>query len=134
MTGATSEHFSASELACHHGVNLCTQELVDGLEELRAIVGKPVRVNDATRCEICNAKVNGAKNSQHRLGLAADIQVEGMTAAELYRAALQVPAFRDGGIGVSLKSYIHVDVRPRLTRWTYDVRGKETPWDKALDA
>lgn len=132
MTGATSAHFTAAELSCHHRVNLCTQELVDALEELRAIVG-PIKVNDATRCEKCNAAVGGAKNSQHMLGLAADIQVAGMTAAELYRAALKVPAFRYGGIGVSIGSYIHVDVRPKLTRWTYDIHGKESPWNRALD-
>lgn len=135
--GATSEHFSAAELQCHHGINICTQRLVDGLEAFRAIVGKPVKVNDATRCPACNERVGGAKNSQHELGGAADIQADDMSPQQLYQVALQVPSFHGGGIGVSLfGSYIHVDVRQASTgpaRWCYDVHGKETAWDHSLD-
>jgi uncharacterized protein YcbK (DUF882 family) len=128
MVGATSAHFPFIELACHHGVNLCTQRLVDALESLRTAIGKPININDATRCEACNALAGGARNSQHLLGNAADIWVADMTADQLYRAALQVPAFATGGIGVSQGHYIHVDVREIEARWRYDALGRETPW------
>jgi uncharacterized protein YcbK (DUF882 family) len=74
-------------------------------------------------------------NSEHTRGIAADIKISGMTAQQMYAAALAVPAFRGGGIGVALhQGYIHVDVRPTLARWCYDTSGKACAWDKALDS
>ena len=125
--GSTSEHFSASELACHHcGVNNCTPELVDALERFRAAVGnKPVQVHDAYRCVIHNAMVSGsAKDSQHTLGNAADVSVPGMTAAQLEAVARTVPEIH--GIGRNDKAnWVHIDVRPAvvLALWCYDDRG-----------
>jgi hypothetical protein len=57
-----------------------------------------------------------------------------MTAQQMYAAARAVPAFRNGGIGVALhQGYIHVDVRPTLARWCYDLDGKACAWDPTLD-
>lgn len=123
--GATSEHFTNQELACHHcGHNSTVKELVDMLEAVRAAVGKPVIVNDAYRCPTHNAEVKGALKSWHLLGMAADIQVEGMSARELESIARTVPSV--GGIGRDDKAnYVHVDVRQRhtdgqVTCWCYD--------------
>lgn len=125
-----SEHFSEAELACHHcGQNNVRQELLNALEEFRTKVGGPVHVNDAYRCPIHNAEVGGAKNSQHVLGLAADISVEGKTARELYQIALQIPSIK--GIGVDdHKQYIHVDVRTgdHVAKWCYSETGETIAW------
>ena len=140
--GATSPHFSDSELSCHGmastppcgcgGVNECQQELVDALEALRK-VGLPIAVDDAYRCPVHNAAVGGAPNSEHMRGIAADIKITGMTAAEMYQAALNIPAFANGGIGVAEhQGYIHVDTRGVSARWCYDVKGKTIPFDKSL--
>ncbi len=133
--GAASEHFKESELACHHcHVNECTQGLVDALEELRSLAGFPITINDAYRCPAHNAGTpNAAKNSQHQDGTAADIKIKGLTGPEMYSLAVQVTAFRDGGIGVA-KTYIHVDVRATKARWCYDAAGKSCAWDKSLDS
>ncbi len=125
--GATGPHFAEAELACHHcGVNGCTQRLVDALEAFRALVGKPVIVDSAYRCAVKNSETpNAAKGSEHVKGEAADIRVQGMTAAELEAVARKVLAIR--GIGRDdVRGYIHVDVRPTLTlaRWTYDAAGR----------
>jgi uncharacterized protein YcbK (DUF882 family) len=130
-----SQHFTNQELACRHcGVNGCKQELIDALEALRVAVGKPVQVDDAYRCPEHNAAVGGVPNSEHTCGIAADIKIAGMTAAEMYRAALAVPAFALGGIGVAERQgYIHVDTRAQHARWCYDVAGKSCPWNPALD-
>lgn len=125
--GATSEHFSDKELACHHcSVNECTQALVDGLEALRTTIGKPIVIDDAYRCPVHNAQVGGVPHSQHELGMAADIRVDGMTALELYGEAVKIAAFR--GFGVSENAYIHVDVRATPAKWCYDAAGREIPW------
>jgi uncharacterized protein YcbK (DUF882 family) len=118
-----SEHFKDAELACHHcGVNLCQQELLDALEALRVAIGKPILVDDAYRCAVHNAEVGGAPHSEHLQGIAADIRVEGMTAAELEAVARQIPAFR--GIGRSDQPpYLHVDTRAIAAEWCYTSTG-----------
>lgn len=47
------------------------------LDPLREKYGKPIIVNSGFRSELLNKKVNGAKNSQHTKGQAADIQTIG---------------------------------------------------------
>lgn len=127
------------------GENHCTETLVDGLElfrakafdlwtaknvpadypagqRARAMVTFPgVVVHDAYRCVRHNAGTTGAvSDSQHPNGRAADVSVEGLTAAELEECALAVPAFREGGIGRDdVRNMIHVDHRPTMARWCY---------------
>ena len=71
-----SEHFSESEMSCHHCGQLpaggISGVLLDGLERLRTIVGKPIYVTNAYRCPEHNAAVGGVSNSQHVHGTAAD--------------------------------------------------------------
>lgn len=139
---ATSKHFTNKELACHHGLNGCTEGLVTALEELRAVVsaemGKdtPILVHDAFRCQTCNtALANAATHSQHLAGLAADIAVEGLSAWRLARLALYVKAFATGGIGRSDNpAFMHVDVRGVIARWCYDRKGKVIPWKEGEPA
>lgn len=144
--GATGPHFSDAELRCKGtncaaggqrgcGVNGCTQGLVDALELFREKLltlwigktGRPsgefpgVRVNDAFRCLRHNFGTTGAaKDSQHPNGRAADVSVDGLTAAEMETAARTIPEIR--GIGRDdARNFVHVDVRPQLTlsQWCY---------------
>lgn len=151
-TDNTSAHFSHDELKCHGsvhnnvagrradcphcgGLNLCIPALVDALEDLRTVAGdRPIAVDSAYRCPWHNKAVGGVNGSEHTRGTAADIRIHGMTAREMYLAAQTVPGFRRGGIGVAThQGYIHVDVRLHTARWTYDVEGKQAPWDPALN-
>lgn len=54
------------------------------LDPLREAYGRPVYVSSGYRCDALNKAVGGAKNSQHKTGLAADIYVKGETNAVLY--------------------------------------------------
>ena len=122
--GATSHNFQERELACRCGCGLngCTAKLVDALEDLRTVIGKPVNVNSAYRCAEHNAKVGGAPNSEHVNGLAADVSVAGLTATELEQYARQIPAIK--GIGrADHQNYLHVDVRDTPGEWCYDETG-----------
>ena len=50
------------------------RKLVDNvLDPLRELYGKPIKINSAYRSPMVNARVNGAKNSEHVKGMAADI-------------------------------------------------------------
>jgi zinc D-Ala-D-Ala carboxypeptidase len=135
---ASSAHFSDRELGCRHcGVNKCTPELVLALETFRAVASErrgadtPVIVDDAYRCPEYNRTIpNAATHSQHQLGTAADVRIEGATSEDLYRWALEVPQFAAGGIGRNDHvPYIHLDVRGGgEARWCYDAGGKTVAW------
>lgn len=107
-----SEHFSKSEMSCHHCGQLpaggISGVLLDGLERLRTIVGKPIYVTNAYRCPEHNAAVGGVSNSQHVHGTAADIYVDGMGVWELANICKQI----FDGVGEYYgQEFVHVDMR-----------------------
>lgn len=55
------------------------------LEPVRAHFGKPVRVNSGYRSAKVNAAVGSKAGSQHMLGEAADIEIDGVPNADLAR-------------------------------------------------
>ena len=59
---------------------------VNILDPLRVILGKPVFINSGFRSERLNAMIGGARNSQHTAGMAADINVPGLSTDELFAA------------------------------------------------
>lgn len=58
------------------------------LEDVRALLGKPVLVNSAFRSKQVNDGVGSKDSSQHRIGCAADIRVPGMNPDEVCRAII----------------------------------------------
>lgn len=107
-----SAHFSKEEMSCRHCGQLpeggISQALLNGLEELRSRLGKPINVTNSYRCPEHNAAVGGAYNSQHVLGTAADIWVDGMNVWDLYLACRQI----FDGIGIYYgDQFVHVDMR-----------------------
>jgi uncharacterized protein YcbK (DUF882 family) len=123
-----SEHFSESELACPHcGVNGVQKPLLVVLEAFRAAVGQPVTVNSAYRCPAHNAAVGGVLNSEHVQGIAADIRVTGMSAAQLYDVAQTIPEIT--GLGrADVQKYVHIDTRRLPARWCYNAGGAWVSW------
>jgi len=87
------DELTASETAARHGwdnspgpaelANL--KRLADLLEQVRALLGKPVLVNSAYRGKQVNDAVGSKDTSQHRIGCAADIRVPGMTPDQVVR-------------------------------------------------
>lgn len=57
--------------------------LAGTLEEVRALVGKPVHVSSGYRSPAVNKAVGGSSKSAHMRGMAADITVPGMTSRDL---------------------------------------------------
>lgn len=53
------------------------------LQPVREHFGKPVVINSGYRCVALNTVVNGAKNSQHLTGEAADFEIMGLSNYEL---------------------------------------------------
>jgi len=121
-----STNFTRKEFRCK-GRDCCgnsapiNQKLVDALQELRDLVGVPLKVLSGFRCNKYNrSKEVGSKDgSQHTLGNAADIAVpKGYSVDDFAAAAEMVDAFHWGGIGrYYSKGFIHLDVRQGPARW-----------------
>lgn len=122
--GDLSPHFSKAELACRCcGEMKLEKRLLDALEELRSLAGKPIVIHDGYRCANHNQEVGGVTDSEHTRGMAADVDIPGLSLQQMYELALQVPDFVEGGIGVYDGGFLHVDVRLNCSRWAR-VRGQ----------
>ena len=73
--GKVSEHFKATEFQCKDKTDgiLIAIELIETLEKIRNHFNAPVIINSGYRTPSWNNKVNGAPNSYHCKGMAADI-------------------------------------------------------------
>lgn len=120
-----SPHFRVREFACHDGADTVKVDtaLVALLEEIRAAAGGAVTITSGYRTPAYNAKVGGARYSQHLQGTAADITVAGAAPLLVGQMAEHYLGGR-GGIGV-YQTFTHVDTRSGRARW--DQRsGRET--------
>ena len=120
MSEKLSENFFRSEFACKCGCGFDTVDihLVQGLQRLRDIIQAPIRVNSGCRCESHNAAIGGKPKSQHLLGKAADIVVEGYSPEDVADFAKMLSEFANSGIGL-YDTFTHLDVRNGKSRWDY---------------
>jgi len=123
IEGYVSKNFSFKEMSCKCG---CGTRNVDPLairklQALRDILGVPLTINSAARCEKHNKDIGGAPNSRHissrvKHSDAFDIAIVGLlTSNTLVKAALSV-GFK--GIGLA-HNFVHVDCRQDEATWTY---------------
>ena len=94
-------------------------ELAKNLQVLRDEVNKPISITSGYRSPEHNAKVKGAKNSQHIKGTAADIKVKGMTPKEValvIEGLIEQGKIKEGGIGI-YRTWVHYDIRGKKARW-----------------
>lgn len=119
--GDLSANFSKSEFSCHCGcgADSVSSELVNCLQLLRDDLNEPIHVLSGVRCEFHNHKVGGTRHSQHILGNAADIYINGITPAKLYQYLDgNDDKFGIGGLGLYIEQgFVHVDVRKERARW-----------------
>lgn len=113
--GKISEHFKASEFQCKdktEGVLIAT-ELIETLEKIRNHFNAPVIINSGYRTPSWNSNVNGASNSYHCKGMAADIVVKGHSSKEVAKYADSI--MKQGGV-IKYTNFVHVDVREEKYR------------------
>ena len=100
---------------CGCGQDTFDIELSEALEDVRSHFRERLFVVSGNRCEDHNNNVLGYRHSQHLLSKAADIQVENITAKEVYKYISN--RYPDKyGIG-SYVSFTHIDVRTTKARW-----------------
>lgn len=105
------------------------------LQPLRDDLRRPVLVNSAFRSERVNRAVGGSPTSQHRLGQAADIRVDGMTSRALARRIIDLQLPFDQVIE-EFGRWVHVSYGPRHRRQVLTAvkRGGRTVYDQGLTA
>lgn len=116
--------FKVRELRCRDGTDtvMVDEALTVVLQCIREHFGKAVVITSGYRTAAHNAKVGGAKSSQHLLGRAADIRVQGVSVEAV--AAYAENLMPDwGGVGrYPVKAgratgWVHVDTRADKARW-----------------
>lgn len=105
--------FNISEFRCKHCGELPNNGmnpiLLTNLDKLREMYGYPIIVSCGYRCNYHNREVGGVSNSQHVLGNAADIYVNG-DYQRFYNLVVQSRLF-DGVGYYPYDEFVHVDVR-----------------------
>lgn len=117
----TYDELIASQTATRFGIpNIPTNEvrknmkvLAEGLEQVRALLGKPMTITSGFRAKELNRKVGGSKNSAHMTGYAADFT------CWAYGTPIEiVKAIRDAGIQVDQVieegTWVHISFAPAM--------------------
>lgn len=126
----TNKYFRLDEFKCKCGKceipsNVPSDELIDLLVQIREHYNKPIIINSGYRCPEHNAKVGGAKTSQHTIGSAVDFIVKGVKTEEVYNFILE--KWGEEPLGIAIKrnannphaGFVHLDTRGKKARWEY---------------
>lgn len=88
------------------------RNIANRLQLFRDLIRRPIRITSGYRSIAYNAKIGGAPNSYHVLGMAADIVVDGMSPKDVQSYLKHW----SGGLG-SYDTFTHVDIREEKVRW-----------------
>ena len=94
-------------------------ELIHNLQVIRDEVKVPISITSGYRSPKHNAKIKGAKDSQHVKGTAVDFKVQGLTpkqVAVIVERLIKDGKIKQGGIGI-YPSWVHYDIRGIKARW-----------------
>lgn len=120
--GDLTNDFSFSEFACKCGcgLRLISPFLVDALQEIRNLYGKPITINSGVRCEKHNKDAGGTEDSEHLpqedvAGFAQGVDIACANSSDRFALLALIlqevdgePRFKRVGIG---EDFIHVGVK-----------------------
>jgi uncharacterized protein YcbK (DUF882 family) len=120
-----TKNFTIDEFQCRCGcempanVKANIEKLAEELQVLREVVDSSITINSAYRCPSHNKSVGGAKNSQHLLGNASDIVIQGRKPSDTYsllELLIKDGVILEGGLG-KYNTFTHYDIRGNKARW-----------------
>lgn len=114
-----AKYFQEKEYACKCGCGKAdlSNLMLEKLDAIRELLGRPIILNSAYRCVEHNKSVGGTSDSSHTRGYAVDIRaVSSREKYELVKAAMSMGVNR---IGV-YSNFIHIDIDP--------LKDKEVIW------
>jgi len=120
-----TNNFNLPEFQCKCGCKMPAKVLgnvlilAEQLQVLRDALNTPIHLTNAYRCVTHNKEVGGAKNSQHLLGKAADIQIEHLTPREVSTTIeifIDEGLMKQGGLA-TYPTFVHYDIRGKKARW-----------------
>lgn len=120
-------HFHPYELRCKDGAPYPERwyqsraaNLLQACEDVRRMFNRPMTVISGYRTPEYNAKIGGAKKSQHMQGRAVDFVIDGVPPATVQKAIFenQHSLHRIRGFG-EYPTFTHIDTRPTtsLQHW-----------------
>ena len=102
-------NFTPVELACRHcGELYYDEESFDKLQNARTLAGFGFVINSAHRCNLHNARIGGAPNSEHKR-IAFDISIKRREKKKILQSCQQAGFETFGFYG----TFLHTDTRPR---------------------
>lgn len=118
--GDLTENFNLSEFACKCcGESLgVDRDMVNKLQRIRDVYGKPMIVTSGIRCDKQNKEAGGTMDSEHLTGEGVDISCQ-YSADRYILVGLALQYFDRVGIG---KDFIHMGVsasKPQGVLWDY---------------
>lgn len=114
-----AKNFRLSEFKCKCGCQeaMLSYELIEKLQKLRELLGKPIVITSSYRCPTYNKAVGGVTTSLHLSGLAADIKVSGVHPLAVAKEAEKL-GFTGIGVYTNNNQYFtHLDVRNGKSYW-----------------
>ena len=120
-----TKNFKLKEFECKGGGKMPLQayeniiKLAGQIQFLRDYTGRAIRINSGFRSEAHNQDIGGVPNSRHLLGQAADITIESLKPAEVFRIIedlIDLGQMLQGGLGL-YKTFVHYDIRKTKARW-----------------
>ena len=130
LMGDLSKNFSRLEVQCPWGcgANLINPFLIEKLQKVRNIIGRPIIITSGVRCEFYNASLkNSSMNSSHipdSYGLGQAVDISCTTSKHRYELIQVAQKFfnRVGISGGSYGGFVHLDVdrsKVQEVLWTY---------------
>jgi hypothetical protein len=113
----TLEELSYSDIAKRHSLDNNPDQLTISnltrlaklLEDVRALFGKPIRINSAYRSITVNSLLGSKPTSQHCIGCAADIHIDGLTPDQIVNRIVNSTIQYDQLIR-EYDSWVHISV------------------------
>ena len=127
--GDLSENFSKLEIMCpcSCGADKISPVLIEKLQKVRNIIGRPIIITSGARCEFYNASIKASMNSSHipdYYGIGNAVDIECLNSKDRYELVELAQKFfkRIGISGEYSGNFVHFDVdrsKVQQVMWLY---------------